>query len=48
MIPDAPVERGTTMEVHCWRCKRKLGYFTAPWDRRCPRCKASNASEVID
>lgn len=39
----------TDYEPRCWRCKRVLaGFMSRPWEKRCERCKADNASEPVD
>jgi hypothetical protein len=46
-----PVAIVTDHEPRCWRCHRRLGaYFTRPWELKCQKCNALNASAptVID
>ncbi len=36
----------TDQTPKCWRCRRVLaGKMSRPWEKRCERCGAENASE---
>ena len=38
----------TDQRPRCWRCRRVLAeLLTRPWELKCTRCKAANASPVL-